>query len=277
MNTQRTVLITGASSGIGAHSARALKTDGWRVFATARKPEDLAELTKDGIEAFYLDYREPESISALVEDVLDRTDGRLDALVNNGAYAQAGAVEDLPVEALREQFEANVFGWHDLTRLIVPVMRRQGHGRLVHTSSILGLVPVRFRGAYAASKHAIEGLMLCMRMELHGSGVQVSLIEPGPVKSKIASNGLPHFLRHIDIEGSAHREEYQAQLRRLEGGGRKSALKPGPEAVYRVLKHALEHPRPRPHYVVTIPAKLGVILKRTLPASLLYRILSRQD
>lgn len=277
MNTQRTVLITGASSGIGAFCARALKADGWQVFATARKPEDLERLRHDGIEAFYLDYREPESIAALVETVLARSNGRLDALVNNGAYAQAGAVEDLPMEALREQFEANFFGWHDLTRRIVPVMRKQGHGRLVHTSSILGLMPVRFRGAYAASKHAVEGLMLCMRLELQGSGIHVSLIEPGPVTSKIASNGLPFFRRHIDVEGSAHREAYQAQLRRLEGGGRKSALKLGPEAVYKVLKHALNHPRPRPHYVVTLPAKLGVGLKRILPASLLYRILSRQD
>lgn len=277
MNTQRTVLITGASSGIGAHCARALKADGWRVFATARKLEDLAMLEQDGLEAFYLDYREPEAIAALVESVLARTGGRLDALVNNGAYAQAGAVEDLPMEALREQFEANFFGWHDLTRRIVPVMRAQGHGRLVHVSSILGLVPVRFRGAYAASKHAIEGLMLCMRLELMGSGIHVSLIEPGPVKSKIASNGLPHFLKHIDVEQSPHRQAYQAQLERLQSGGRKSPFKPGPEAVYRKLKHALDHPRPRPHYVVTLPARIGTGLKRILPASLLYRILAGQD
>ena len=277
MNTQRTILITGASSGIGAYCARALKADGWRVFATARKPEDMAKLEQDGIEAFYLDYSEADSVSALVEAVLARTGGKLDALVNNGAYAQAGAVEDLPVEALRAQFEANFFGWHDLTRRILPVMRAQGHGRLIHTSSILGLVPVRFRGAYAASKHAIEGLMLCLRLELQGSGIHISLIEPGPVTSKIASNGLSHFKRNIDIEHSVHSEAYKAQLARLEGGGRKSAFKAGPEAVYRVLKHALDHQRPRPHYVVTLPAKIGVSLKRILPASLLYRILSRQD
>jgi len=152
MKTNRTILITGASSGIGAHCARALKQDGWRVFATARKPEDLAALERDGIEAFYLDYRETESIAGLVENILARTGGRLDALFNNGAHAQAGAVEDLPVEALREQFEANVLGWHDLTRRIVPIMRAQGHGRIVHCSSILGLLPIKYRGAYAASK-----------------------------------------------------------------------------------------------------------------------------
>jgi NAD(P)-dependent dehydrogenase (short-subunit alcohol dehydrogenase family) len=270
----RTVIVTGASSGIGAYCARALKSEGWRVFATARKPADIAALEADGIEAFYLDYREPESIAALVKAVLERTGGTLDALFNNGAYAQPGAVEDLPVAALREQFEANFFGWHDLTRRIMPVMRRQGHGRLVHCSSILGLAPVRFRGAYSASKHAVEGLMLCMRQELEGSGIHLSLIEPGPVTSKIASNGLPWFLRNIDVENSVHRADYQAQLARLQAGGSVSKLKPGPEIVHKALRHALLSQRPRPHYVVTVPARIGVVLKRILPASLLYRVLA---
>ncbi len=272
----RTIIVTGASSGIGAYCARALKADGWRVFATARKPADIAALEADGIEAFYLDYREPESIETLIASVLERTGGRLDALFNNGAYAQAGAVEDLPVAALREQFEANVFGWHDLTRRIVPVMRRQGHGRLVHCSSILGLTPVRFRGAYCASKHAIEGLMLCMHQELQGSGIDVSLIEPGPVTSKIASNGLFWFQKNIDVENSVHRLDYQAQLERLRAGGSKSRMKPGPEVVHAALRHALLSRRPRPHYVVTVPARIGVILKRILPASMLYRLLAKR-
>jgi NAD(P)-dependent dehydrogenase (short-subunit alcohol dehydrogenase family) len=272
----RTIIVTGASSGIGAYCARALKTDGWRVFATARKPADIAALEADGIEAFYLDYREPESIENLAASVLERTEGRLDALFNNGAYAQAGAVEDLPVAALREQFEANVFGWHDLTRRIVPVMRRQGHGRLVHCSSILGLTPVRFRGAYCASKHAIEGLMLCMHQELQGSGIDVSLIEPGPVTSKIASNGLFWFQKNIDVENSVHRLDYQAQLERLRAGGSKSRMKPGPEVVHAALRHALLSRRPRPHYVVTVPARIGVVLKRILPASIFYRLLAKR-
>ncbi|MCT7377451.1 SDR family oxidoreductase [Chelativorans salis] len=276
MNKNKTILLTGASSGIGAYCARALKREGWHVFATARKVEDLAALEKDGMEAFYLDYREPASIATLADEVLSRTGGTLDALFNNGAYAQAGAVEDLPVEALREQFEANFFGWHDLTRRIVPAMRAQGDGRIVHCSSILGLVPVTYRGAYAASKHALEGLMLCLRAELQGSGVHVSLIEPGPIRSKIAINGLPWFEKNIDVENSVHREAYQAQLTRLRGGGTKSRLKLGPEAVHKVLRHALLHPRPRPHYVVTLPAKIGVALKRLIPASALYRILATQ-
>ncbi|CDX57859.1 Short chain dehydrogenase [Mesorhizobium plurifarium] len=272
----RTVIVTGASSGIGAYCARALKAEGWRVFATARKPDDIAALEADGLEAFYLDYREPQSIAALVDAVLERTGGTLDALFNNGAYAQPGAVEDLSVAALREQFEANFFGWHDLTRRIVPVMRRQGHGRLVHCSSILGLAPVRFRGAYSASKHAIEGLMLCMRQELEGSGIHLSLIEPGPVTSKIASNGLAWFLKNIDVENSVHRADYQAQLARLQAGGSVSKLKPGPEIVHKALRHALLSQRPRPHYVVTVPARIGAALKRVLPASLLYRVLARR-
>lgn len=274
--TPRTIIVTGASSGIGAYCARALKRDGWRVFATARKAADINALEADGIEAFYLDYREPESITALVETVLARTNGRLDALYNNGAHAQAGAVEDLPVEALRDQFEANFFGWHDLTRRIVPVMRAQGHGRIVHCSSILGLTPLPFRGAYAASKHALEGLMLCLRQELEDSGIHVSLIEPGPIASKIASNGLPWFLKNIDHENSVHHAAYQSQLQRLQAGGIKSAYKLGPEAVYKALTHALLSQRPRPHYVVTVPAKIGVALKRLLPASTLYRILAKR-
>ncbi|RJT35244.1 SDR family oxidoreductase [Mesorhizobium waimense] len=272
----RTIIVTGASSGIGAYCARALKAEGWRVFATARKPEDIAALEADGIETFYLDYREPGSIEALVASVLERTGGRLDALFNNGAYAQPGAVEDLPVAALREQFEANLFGWHDLTRRIVPVMRGQGHGRIVHCSSILGLTPVRFRGAYSASKHALEGLMLCLHQELAGSGIHVSLIEPGPVTSKIASNGLFWFLKNIDHENSVHRADYQAQLARLRAGGSTSRLKPGPEVVHTALRHALLSRRPRPHYVVTVPARIGATLKRILPASMLYRLLARR-
>ena len=275
MSERPTIIVTGASSGIGAHCARALKAEGWRVFATARRQEDIAQLAAEGLEAFYLDYREPESITQLVTDVMARTSGKLDALFNNGAYSQAGAVEDLSVAALREQFEANFFGWHDLTQKVVPVMRAQGSGRIVHCSSILGLVPFRFRGAYAASKHALEGLMLCQRGELAGSGVHVSLIEPGPVTSKIATNGLIWFRKNIDHERSVHRAAYAAELHRLETGGSVSRAKPGPEAVYAALRHALLSRRPRPHYVVTWPARIGVMLKRVLPASLLYRVLAK--
>ncbi|QDC01045.1 SDR family oxidoreductase [Mesorhizobium sp. 8] len=268
------IIVTGASSGIGAYCARALKADGWRVFATARKAADIAALEAEGFEAFFMDYREGASIEALVTAVLERTGGRLDALYNNGAHAQAGAVEDLPVEALRDQFEANVFGWHDLTRRVVPVMRRQGHGRLVHCSSILGLMPARFRGAYCASKYAIEGLMLCLRQELRGSGIHVSLIEPGPVRSNIHANGRPLFEKTIDKAASVHSAGYGEQMEQARLAAAE-ARRSDPQVVYAALRHALLSQRPKPHYVVTMPARLGVILKRVLPTALFYRILAR--
>ncbi len=273
----RSILITGCSSGIGAFAAQALSERGWRVFATARKAEDIAALAARGIEAFYLDYTEPASIAAVADEVLLRTEGRLDALFNNGAYAQPGAVEDLPVEALRAQFEANFFGWHDLTRRVVPAMRARGQGRIVHCSSILGLVPMKWRGAYVASKFALEGLMLAQRMELEGSGVEVSLIEPGPIASRFTYNAAAWAERNIDMEASPHRELYRRQMAKLKSGGTKSKNKLGPEAVYAVLLHALEAPRPRPHYAVTRPAKIGILARRILPARLLYRMLSGQS
>lgn len=276
MDEKRSIIVTGASSGIGAFCARALRDAGWRVFATARRPADLAALETDGIEALYMDYRQSDSIGSLVDTVLARTDGRLDALFNNGAHAQAGAVEDLPMEALRVQFEVNFFGWHDLTRRVVPVMRRQGRGRIVHCSSILGRVPVRYRGAYAASKFAIEGLMLCQRAELAGSGVEVSLIEPGPIQSRLPATGLTWFEKYIDVENSPHREDYGRQVARLRAGGTRSRFKLGPEAVWKVLRHALESPRPRPHYAVTVPARAGLLLRRLLPDRIFYRLLTSQ-
>ncbi len=277
MEDARTIVVTGASSGIGAHCAHALAGRGWRVFATARNPTDIAALEAASIESFYLDYRQPGSIAALADAVLDRTGGHIDALFNNGAYAQPGAVEDLPVEALREQFEANFFGWHDLTRRLVPAMRRQGRGRIVHCSSILGLVPASYRGAYVASKYALEGLMLCLRAELAGSGIHVSLIEPGPIRSRFAATALGWFERNIAVENSPHRDAYRAQLARMRAGGTQSRFKLEPDAVMAVLAHALDSPRPRPHYPVTLPAKTGLLLKRFLPASLFYRVVARQS
>jgi NAD(P)-dependent dehydrogenase (short-subunit alcohol dehydrogenase family) len=222
-----------------------------------------------------MDYTEPASIAALVETVLARTGGRLEALFNNGAYGQAGAVEDLPVEALRLQLETNVIGWHDLTRRVIPVMRRQGHGRIVQCSSILGIVPYRWRGAYNASKFALEGLSLTLRMELAGSGIHVSLIEPGPIASRFTANALTHIESNIDLQNSVHAEEYRRQLQRLRGEAKPARGKLGPEAVHAVLRHALTARRPRPHYVVTSPARKGVLLKKLLPAALFYRIIGR--
>ena len=277
MPDRRTIIVTGCSSGIGAYCARALHRDGWRVFATVRRQEDRASLEADGIETVLMDYTDRDSIAALVSEVTARTGGRIDALFNNGAYGQPGAVEDLETDVLRAQFETNVFGWHELTRRVIPFMRAQGQGRIVQCSSILGLVPYRYRGAYNASKFALEGLSVTLRMELEGSGIHVSLIEPGPIESRFNATALKMVEAHIDLQNSAHAGEYRRQLARLDGSGPVNRYKLGPDAVYAVLTHALTAKRPRPHYPVTTPAKRGVALKRLLPADLFYRILRRFD
>lgn len=277
MRERRTIIVTGCSSGIGAFCARALAADGWRVFATVRKPDDLGSLEADGIEALLMDYADEDSIAALVDEVARRTGGRIDALFNNGAYGQPGAIEDLSTDVLRRQFEANFFGWHALTRRVIPLMRVRGEGRIVQCSSILGLLPYRYRGAYTASKYALEGLSVTLRMELEGSGIHVSLIEPGPIESRFTANALKMIEENVDIEGSAHATEYKRQLARLGGKGPINRYKLGPDAVYKVLKHALTANRPRPHYPVTVPARRGLLLKRLLPADLFYRLMRKLD
>lgn len=277
MAGERIIVVTGCSSGIGAHCARALKADGWRVFATVRKPDDLKGLEADSIETFLMDYTRPETISDLVGAVLERSGGRIDALFNNGAYGQPGAVEDLSTAVLRAQFEANFFGWHELTRQVIPPMRKRGEGRIVQCSSILGVVPYRYRGAYTASKFALEGLSLTLRMELQGSGIHVSLIEPGPIATRFTANALAKIKENIDLDNSPHAVDYSRQLARLDGSGPVNRHKLGPEAVYSVLKHALNSKNPRPHYPVTTPAKQGMFLKRLLPADLFYRLMRWTD
>jgi len=167
----RTILITGCSSGIGRCVARGLATRGYRVFATARRREDVEHLRAEGLAGLQLDLADSASIAAAVDEVLERTDGHLYALFNNGAYGQPGAVEDLSREVLRLQFETNLFGWHELTNRVLPVMRQQGYGRIIHNSSVLGFVALPFRGAYTASKYALEGLTDTLRLELRGSGI----------------------------------------------------------------------------------------------------------
>lgn len=271
------IIITGCSSGIGAYCSKALHDDGWHVFATVRNNDDRAPLEAYGISTVLMDYCQPQSIADLVETVASQTCGRIDALFNNGAYGQPGAIEDLSVEALRAQFETNVFGWHDLTCRVIPFMRARGQGRIVHCSSILGLVPYRYRGAYTASKYALEGLGVTLRMELQGSGIEVSLIEPGPIESKFTATCLKYIEQNIDLENSAHAQEYDRQLKRLKGTGKKNRHKLGPDAVYKVLKHALTSPKPKPHYPVTTPAKQALWLKRFLPSAVFYRLLRKFD
>jgi NAD(P)-dependent dehydrogenase (short-subunit alcohol dehydrogenase family) len=264
--SQRSVLITGCSSGIGLAAAETMRDRGWRVFATARTPEDLARLKDElGIESVYLDYAEPDSIAAAADHVLAATDGALTALFNNGAYGQAGAIEDLPTEALRAQFETNVFGWHDLTRRVIAPMRARNEGRIVQCSSVLGLLAAPYRGAYCASKFAIEALTDTLRIELKGTGIHVSLIEPGPIRTRFIETAIKHYKQNIDMENSAHAEIYRERLAKMEDGGQ-MAFKLEPEAVCRRLVHALEAKRPKTRYYVTVPTFVGAYLRRILPA-----------
>jgi NAD(P)-dependent dehydrogenase (short-subunit alcohol dehydrogenase family) len=177
---QRTLLVTGASSGIGLASARLMKARGWRVLATARNEADLARLEgEEGVEALRLDLADLASVAACAAEALKRTEGRLFGLFNNAAFGQVGAVEDLSADILRRQIEVNVIATHELTRLVLPAMRRQGEGRIVQCSSVLGLISAPYRGAYCASKFALEALSDALRLELAGSGIRVSIIEPG--------------------------------------------------------------------------------------------------
>jgi NAD(P)-dependent dehydrogenase (short-subunit alcohol dehydrogenase family) len=274
--TQRSILITGCSSGIGLDAARGLKARGWRVFATCRQEADCERLRTEGLESFRLDYADEASIEAAVAETLRRTDGTLDALYNNGAFACPGAVEDLPRGALREIFETNLFGYHDLTQRLIPVMRAQGHGRIVNCSSVLGLVGATWRGAYVATKFAMEGLSDVLRIEMRGTGIEVILIEPGPIATKIRENAVPHFEQWIDWENSARREQYVTLRGRLYGvKTKKDAFELGPEAVTAKLIRALEDRRPKPRYYVTTPTYLMGFLRRVLPTRALDWLIAK--
>ncbi|MBS3981555.1 MAG: SDR family oxidoreductase [Rhodobacteraceae bacterium] len=274
--TQRTILITGCSSGIGLDAARGLKARGWRVFATCRQEADCDRLRAEGLESFRLDYSDEASIEAAVAETLSRTGGRLDALYNNGAFACPGAVEDLPRGALREIFETNLFGYHDLTRRVIPVMRAQGHGRIVNCSSVLGLVGARWRGAYVATKFALEGLTDVLRIEMRGSGIDIILIEPGPIATRIRENAVPHFEKWVDWENSARREQYVALRGRLyDKKIKKDAFELGPEAVTARLIHAVEAKRPKARYYVTTPTYLMGALRRVLPTRALDWLIAK--
>lgn len=264
VSDQRSILITGCSSGIGLCVAHGLKERGYRVFATARKAQDVETLQSKGLEALLLDLDDSRSIADAVEALLERTDGKLYGLFNNGAYGQPGAVEDLTRDALRAQFETNLFGWHELTCRLLPTMRKQGEGRIIQNSSVLGLVVLPFRGAYNASKFALEGLTDTLRLELAGSGIHVSLIEPGPVESRFRANAQQAFRENIDAEHSVFRDKYRAMESRLEKEGPAAPFTLPPESVLKKVVHALESPKPKPRYYVTFPTYLFGYLRRML-------------
>jgi len=278
MHIDKTVLITGCSSGIGYHVAVGLKARGYRVIATARQEPDVIRLQQAGLEALQLDLDDSQSIQQAVKQVLQLTDGKLYALFNNGAYGQPGAVEDLSRDVLRQQFETNLFGWLELTNLIIPVMRQQGYGRIIQNSSVLGLITLKYRGAYNASKFALEGLTDTLRQELHGSHIHVSLVEPGPISSDFRKNAYAKFKQNIHVEGSAHQDVYEAVERRLAAQPnpeQKDLFTLGPDAVLNKVIHALEAKKPKPRYYVTVPTYLFAYLRRLLPTTALDWLLRK--
>jgi NAD(P)-dependent dehydrogenase (short-subunit alcohol dehydrogenase family) len=275
MNSSKTILITGCSTGIGYTTAVELKKRGHTVIASARKQEDVFRLQQEGFTALQLDLADSNSIQQAVNSAIKLTDGKIDALFNNGAFGQPGAVEDLSRDVLRFQFETNFFGTHELTNLIIPLMRKQGHGRIIYNSSVLGLVAMRYRGAYNASKFALEGLADTLRLELYGTNIRISLIEPGPILSDFRKNSLVLFKENIDTTHSHHKEIYQTMEVRLQKEGAAAPFTLPAFAVTEKVIHALEARQPKLRYYVTFPTYLFAFLKRILPMSWLNDLLRK--
>ncbi|MFA8442229.1 SDR family NAD(P)-dependent oxidoreductase [Yoonia sp.] len=273
--TQKSILITGASSGIGFDAAHGLRDAGWRVFASCRKAEDCERLRAVGFESPQIDYADADSIVNGLAETLEATGGTLDALYNNGAYACPGAVEDLPTDALREIFETNLFGWHELTRLVIPVMRAQGHGRIINCSSVLGFVGYKWRGAYVATKFALEGLTDVLRQELSDTAIKVILIEPGPITSAFRKNAVPHFEKWIDWQNSARRDAYKEELDRLYTETEPGKFELPAAAVTKKILHALNAAKPKPRYYVTTPTYIMGFLRRILSTRWLDAVILR--
>ncbi|KAF3977488.1 MAG: SDR family oxidoreductase [Methylococcales symbiont of Iophon sp. n. MRB-2018] len=265
MTQSKTIFITGCSTGIGYTTAIALKKRGHRVICSARKEMDVLRLQGEGFATLALDLANSDSIQQAAKQLIELTDGKIDALFNNGAFGQPGAIEDLSREVLRNQFETNVFGTHELTNLIIPVMRKQGFGRIIYNSSILGIVAMRYRGAYTASKYALEGLVDTLRIELHNTNIQLSLIEPGPIASDFRKNAFALYKANINSETSFHIDAYKAMEARLQKEGAAVPFTLPATAVANKVIHALESEKPKIRYYVTVPSYLFAYLKRLLP------------
>jgi len=270
----KTIVITGCSSGIGLCAAHTLGQRGYSVIATVRSEGDVSKLKKEGIKhVVIMDLACSRSIENAVEEILEICDGRLYALFNNAAYGQPGAVEDLSRDVLRKQFEVNVFGTHELTTRLLPTLLAMPNARIIQNSSVLGFVAMPMRGAYNASKFALEGLSDTLRLELIGTSVRLCVIEPGPIVSRFRANALSAFTREINLLGSRHTASYDVALARLKQNGPSARFTLGPEAVVKKLIHALESGRPKQRYFVTFPTYLMAVLKNLLPGWLLDKVL----
>ncbi|PSV29817.1 MULTISPECIES: SDR family oxidoreductase [unclassified Photobacterium] len=273
----QSILITGCSSGIGYYCAKTLTEQGFNVVASCRKSEDVERLNQEGIRCVQLDVTSESSITEGLSQALAITGGKLDVLFNNAAYGQPGALEDLPTSALREQFEANFFGWHELTKQVIPLMLTQGHGKIVQNSSVLGLVAMKYRGAYNASKFAIEGYTDTLRLELDNTPISISLIEPGPIESQFRANAKRMFERHIDMNNSRHYDNYQDTLSRLGKEKVTNKFTLNPDAVLRPLLDIINSSRPKSRYYVTQPTYIFGFLRRILPTRFLDKLLIKSN
>lgn len=269
----KNILVTGCSSGIGYTVAKGLQQRGYRVFATVRKQEDIDRLEQEGLAVIALDLSDSESVNDAVNELMLRTSNELYAVFHNGAYGQPGAVEDLTREVLEKQFATNVFGWIELNHRLMPLFRQCNEGRIIFNSSVLGIISLAYRGAYNASKYAIEGFADTMRQELTDTNIKVSLIEPGPIESQFRANALKALKENIDIEASVHSQKYKGNIRRLEKVGPAAPFTLPADAVLKRVIHALESKKPKSHYFVTFPTYLFATLKRILPTAWLDKIL----
>jgi len=273
----KSVLITGCSSGIGLQIAQTLQQRGYQVFSSARKQQDIEQLTQQGLRCLQLDVSSSEDIQQAVETVLRESSGNLFALINNAGYEQPGAVEDLTREALQQQFATNLFGLVELTNTVLTAMHKQEHGRIIQISSVLGMVAMPLRGAYIASKFALEGITDTLRLELKNTNIHVSLIEPGPITSRFRQNSLLKYKEFIDHKNSRFQAQYQAAEKKL---SQKETIVPftlEPEAVIKKIIHALESPQPKARYFVTFPTYLFAILRRVLPTKALDYVLAKSS
>ncbi len=268
----KSILITGCSSGIGLDCAKTLKAQGWQVFASCRSQSDCDVLAAEGFDSPRLDHADATTIAATLDHIKAQTGGTLDAVFNNGAFAIPGAVEDLPTDALRSIFETNLFGYHEVIRQVIPIMRAQGHGHILNCSSVLGFAAMRWRGAYNATKFAMEGLTDTLRLEMRGTGIHIVLINPGPITTKIRENSIPHFEKWIDWENSARRDQYETLKHRLYEESEPDRFELPASAVTAKVIQALNSNSPKARYFVTTPTYMMAVFKRILPQRLFDKV-----
>jgi NAD(P)-dependent dehydrogenase (short-subunit alcohol dehydrogenase family) len=265
----RNAFVTGCSTGIGRATAQVLREAGWTVTPTARRDEDLDSLRADGFRPAFLDLLREETWTPALDAARAAWNGEpAGALINNAGYGQPGALEDLSPDQLRRQLEVNVVGLQALTNRFLPEFRREGCGRIVHVSSVVGRLALPFLGIYSASKFAVEALADAQRVELTGSGIGLSLIEPGPIATHFGDNALDQ-LDEVRAEDSRFLAQYGIQSRRLRDKRERDPFSLPPEAVASRILHAIESARPRRRYAVTVTAHIGAFMSRFAPDALL--------